>query len=107
MEYNSADEVFYTNDRIFALIGHFCGSLECCSLVELSEQGDTLFRTVIPDVDAGFKAMIVSNDTIIVIGNNDEFNTHARTAHFDFEGNKLGETLEVFILPRITQMLFN
>jgi hypothetical protein len=94
-EYNSPTDIYVDNNRFFSLVGHFCGALECSSLVEFSENGDTINRVVIPDIDEGFKAMIISNDTITIVGNNDPFNTHFRMAHFDFSGNKLGETLEI------------
>lgn len=95
-EDNSPSEIFYENGRLFSVVGHFCGARECCSLVEFSEDGDTLSRKIISDVDPGFETTVISNDTITITGNNDPLNTHFRMAHFDFEGNKLGETMEIF-----------
>lgn len=96
VEYNSPDGLFHIDNRYFTIVGHFCGNLECCSIVEFSSDGDTINRIVIPDIDNAFKTMIIASDTITVIGNNFPSNTHARMAHFDFNGNKLGETIEVF-----------
>ena len=96
LELNRPRTILFEDGRYFSVVAHFCGAYECCSLVEFSETGDTLKRIVIPDIDVASKMMIISNDTITIIGNNDEFNDHPRMAHFDFEGNKLGETIEIY-----------
>ncbi|MFT6338426.1 MAG: hypothetical protein ACJATI_005199 [Halioglobus sp.] len=96
LEVNRPKTIFYEKGRYFSFVAHFCGAYECCSLVEFSEKGDTLNRVIIQDIDPASRTMIISNDTITIIGNNDELNDHPRMAHFDLEGNKLGETIEIY-----------
>ena len=94
-EDNSPNRIFYIEGRYLSLVGHYCGALECCSIVEFDANGDTINRVVVPDIDPGFESMIIDNDTITITGNNDGINTHFRMAHFDLEGNKLGPTMEI------------
>ncbi len=95
-EFNLPTQIDQIHNRYFSVVSHFCGNPSCCSLVEFNETGDTLNRVVLSDIDAGFKTMVISNDTITVFGNNNALYTNFRMAHFDFDGNKLGETIEIF-----------
>jgi len=95
IEHNTPNQIFCVENRFFSTVGHFCGNFECCSLIELTELGDTLWRTYMPDIDPAFESMVISNDTITVTGNNDPSNTHFRMAHFSLDGEKLGETMDI------------
>lgn len=109
-ESNNPAEVICYEGRIFTLVGHFCSNLECSSLVELTSNGDTLWRVPIPEIDPAFESIIIDSDTITIVGNNDPANTHYRMAHFDLEGNKINETMEIFhpteIFTRSFQLTF-
>ncbi|MEE9438637.1 MAG: hypothetical protein V3V14_06520, partial [Saprospiraceae bacterium] len=92
---NDGVKIFYHQDRLFALIGHFCGNLECASIAELSFNGDTLWVTTIPDIDVARSTITIYGNTITVSGNNDPYNTQFRMAHYNLNGQKLGETIEI------------
>lgn len=94
-ESTTGKQIFQYGNRYYATFGHFCGNVECSTLVELNESGDTLWTKTNADLDLGFEATIISNDTITFASNNDPINTHFRMAHFDLDGNKISETMEV------------
>src|SRR5690606_37996625 len=62
------------NDRIYTITNTACDLgdhyVVCSSLVELTEYGDTLWTTLIPDIDIASGSMVIVNDTITVTGNN-------------------------------------
>jgi hypothetical protein len=64
-------------------------------MAELSEAGDTLWVTTIPDIDVARGSMMIYGDTITIAGNNAPAYTKFRMAHFDLDGQKLGETIEI------------
>lgn len=82
-------------DRIFVSLAHFCFNKECSSILELDMMGDTLWMKEQEDIDIAFKTMLVSNDTITLTGNNYPINSLFRMAHFDLNGEKLGETMKI------------
>ena len=82
-------------DRIYAINSQFCNSSECSLLIELNSEGDTLWTTLIPDIDVAPGSMVIVNDTITITGNNDSLNTSWRMAHFSLDGEKLGETITI------------
>lgn len=88
-------QVLYHNDRLFSSIGHFCGNLECCTIFEIDTNGDTLWIKTLPDMDIAGESMLISNDTITLTGNNDPTNTYFRMAHYNLNGDQLGETMEI------------
>jgi hypothetical protein len=92
---NSGKIIILHNQRLFILASHFCDSLECSSMAELSEAGDTLWVTTIPDIDVARGSMMIYGDTITIAGNNAPAYTKFRMAHFDLDGQKLGETIEI------------
>lgn len=53
--------------------------------------------TRVPDVDAARVSMIIYGDTITVAGNinNPPLNTKFRMTHFDLDGQKLGQTIDI------------
>jgi hypothetical protein len=92
---NSGVQILEYQERIFVLAGHFCDNLECSSIAELSAAGDTLWVTRLADIDVARISMIIYGDTITVAGNNAPLNTKFRFAHFDLDGQKLGQTVEI------------
>ena len=92
---NDGVRIILHQNRNFALIGHFCENLECTSISELSLIGDTLWTTTIPDIDIGRSSIAIYGDTITVTGNNDPFNTLFRIVHYNLDGEKFGETIEI------------
>jgi Secretion system C-terminal sorting domain len=82
------------NGRIFLNTATFCGN-ECSFICEIDGAGNILWKTDVSDIDIASSTMVVINDTITITGNNDPQNTLFRMAHFDLDGNKLGETLEI------------
>ncbi|MGK0314151.1 MAG: hypothetical protein ACI86M_000361 [Saprospiraceae bacterium] len=64
-------------------------------MAEMSESGDTLWITKIPDIDVARGSMVIYGDTITITGNNVPLNTKFRMAHFDLNGEKLGQTIEI------------
>jgi hypothetical protein len=92
---NSGKMIVQHDERIFILASHFCDNLECSSIAELSEGGDTLWVTKIPDLDVARGSMMIYGDTITIAGNNAPDYTKFRMAHFDLDGQKLGETIEI------------
>ena len=95
-EANTPKSILEYNNRYYILVNHFCENLECSSLVEINYDADTLHRTFIPELDVAFESIIIHNDSITIVGNNDPANTHFRMAHFDLDGNKISETMEIF-----------
>ncbi|HLF63466.1 MAG TPA: T9SS type A sorting domain-containing protein [Saprospiraceae bacterium] len=83
------------DQRLFVLSHKICESVECSFLTELNMLGDTIWTTLITDVDGAPNTMVIVNDTITVTGNNDPFNTAFRMAHFTLDGEKIGETIEI------------
>lgn len=92
---NTGDQIYYYNNRIFIAYGHFCGNLECCSIAELSLEGDTLWQTDVTDVDIGFETVVFNEDTITVTGNKSPSNITFRMAHYNLDGEKLGDTYTI------------
>ena len=84
--------------RIYTIASRFCDLggyfVECSFLTELNSDGDTLWTSLIPDIDIASGSMVIVNDTITVTGNNEEL-TAWRMAHFDLNGQKLGETINI------------
>lgn len=85
-------------ERIYTIASLFCdlgeNFVECSFLSELNPTGDTLWTTLIPDIDVASGTMVIVNDTITVTGNNESL-TAWRMAHFDLTGNKISETIEI------------
>jgi hypothetical protein len=92
---NSGVQILEHQERIFVLAGHFCDNLECSSIAELSANGDTLWVTRVQDIDVALSSMIIYGDTITVTGSAAPLYTKFRMAHFDLDGEKLGETIEI------------
>jgi len=92
---NSGKIIIQHDQRFFILDCHFCDNLECSSLAELSINGDTIWATKIPDIDVARGSMIVYGDTITITGNNEPLNTKFRMAHFNLDGEKISETIEI------------
>lgn len=86
------------NDRIYTITNTACELgghyVVCSALIELTEYGDTLWTTLIPDIDIASGSMVIVNDTITITGNNEPL-TAWRMAHFDLNGRKLGETIKI------------
>lgn len=85
-------------DRIYTIANTACDLGEyyvvCSSLFELTANGDTLWMTLIPDIDVAPGSLVIVNDSITVTGNNEPL-TAWRMAHFSLDGEKLGETMEI------------
>jgi len=92
---NGTLQLYENDSRIFTATSHFCGPLECTSISELSMTGDTLWVTTLLDVDVGLFSVYMRNDTLIVGGNNDEFNNKFMLALLDTHGNQIGSTMTV------------
>ena len=94
------------NSRIFINTATFCNT-ECSFLAEIDTFGSILWRTEVDDIDIAQGTMVIVNDTITVTGNNDPFNTAFRMAHFNLDGEKIGETLEVRDSTRNFHRVYN
>lgn len=94
---NSGRIIIKHNERLFILASHFCDGLVCSSISEISIAGNTLWVTRVADVDVARVSMIIYRDTITVAGNinNPPLNTKFRMAHFNLEGEKFGQTIEI------------
>lgn len=80
------DGRIYTIASLFSDLGGYF--VECGFLAELNATGDTLWTTLIPDIDVASGSLVIVNDTITITGNNDPFNTAFRMVHFTLEGEK-------------------
>jgi hypothetical protein len=80
---------------------------ECSFLSEIDTFGNILWRTEVDDIDIAQGTMVIVNDTITVTGNNDPFNTAFRMAHFTLDGEKIGETIEIWDSTRNFVRMFN
>jgi hypothetical protein len=92
---NTGRSIIEHNHRTFILVSHLCNGLGCSSIAELSSIGDTIWVTRVPDIDVARASLIIKGDTITITGNNAPFNTKFRMAHYDFNGQKLGQTIEI------------
>jgi hypothetical protein len=92
---NTGRKIISYQDRLFVLTGHFCNGQECGSIAELSYSGDTIWRTTMPDIDIARATIFINEDTITATGNNAPLYTKFRMAHFNLNGEKLGETIEI------------
>jgi hypothetical protein len=84
----------YYKGRVFVNTATWCG-VECSFISEIDGQGNILWRTVVPDIDIAQGTMLIINDTIVVTGNNDPYNTAFRLARYTMDGEKIGETIEI------------
>jgi hypothetical protein len=60
-------QVLSYNNRIFINTATSCGS-QCSFLSEIDVDGNILWKTEVPDIDAGLSTMVIVNDTITVTG---------------------------------------
>ena len=90
-----AKNVQIYNGRIYTIATTVCDFVECSFLAELTVNGDTLWTTLIPDIDVAPGNLVIVNDTITITGNNDPLNTAWRMSHFTLDGEKIGATIQI------------